>query len=185
MVRQPNLFFAVAGYDLCTGWGTPAGTNLINALAAPPAVPSLVVVSNFVFGGNGNGIIDYNECNYLNLTLANEGKADATAISATLSTTTPGVAIAQATSPYPDIPTNASATDLVPFKISTSPYFACGTPIDFSLLLQSAQAVTVYRFSLPSGVPGNPLRFDNNSPVVIPSPASLARPLPSRTSLTP
>jgi hypothetical protein len=25
-------FFAVAGYDLCTGWGTPAGTNLINAL---------------------------------------------------------------------------------------------------------------------------------------------------------
>ena len=28
-------FPAVAGYDLCTGWGTPAGSNLINALAAP------------------------------------------------------------------------------------------------------------------------------------------------------
>jgi subtilase family serine protease len=25
-------FFAVPGYDLCTGWGTPKGTNLINAL---------------------------------------------------------------------------------------------------------------------------------------------------------
>jgi subtilase family serine protease len=31
----PGLFYAVPGYDLCTGWGTPNGTNLINALAAP------------------------------------------------------------------------------------------------------------------------------------------------------
>jgi hypothetical protein len=28
-----NKFFAVAGYDLCTGWGTPSGSNLINDLA--------------------------------------------------------------------------------------------------------------------------------------------------------
>ena len=31
---SPALFFAVPGYDLCTGLGTPNGTNLINALAA-------------------------------------------------------------------------------------------------------------------------------------------------------
>jgi subtilase family serine protease len=30
-----NKFFAVKGYDLCTGWGTPNGSNLINALAPP------------------------------------------------------------------------------------------------------------------------------------------------------
>jgi hypothetical protein len=30
---SPTDFFAVPGYDLCTGWGTPNGTNLINALA--------------------------------------------------------------------------------------------------------------------------------------------------------
>lgn len=29
---QTNLFFAVPGYDLCTGWGTPNGSNLINVL---------------------------------------------------------------------------------------------------------------------------------------------------------
>ena len=28
-------FFAVPGYDLCTGWGTPVGQNLITALASP------------------------------------------------------------------------------------------------------------------------------------------------------
>ena len=30
---SPNLFYAAAGYDLCTGLGTPAGQSLINALA--------------------------------------------------------------------------------------------------------------------------------------------------------
>jgi len=30
-----NAFFAVAGYDLCTGWGSPNGSNMINALAIP------------------------------------------------------------------------------------------------------------------------------------------------------
>jgi len=29
-------FYAVPGYDLCTGWGTPASTNLISALLAAP-----------------------------------------------------------------------------------------------------------------------------------------------------
>lgn len=35
-------FPAVAGYDLCTGWGTPTGTNLINALA-PALVPPATI----------------------------------------------------------------------------------------------------------------------------------------------
>ena len=29
---SPDKFYAVTGYDLCTGWGTPAGQGLINAL---------------------------------------------------------------------------------------------------------------------------------------------------------
>jgi hypothetical protein len=31
--RSPSAFYAVPGYDLCTGWGTPAGAALINTLA--------------------------------------------------------------------------------------------------------------------------------------------------------
>ncbi|MDE3066802.1 MAG: hypothetical protein KGJ60_04535 [Verrucomicrobiota bacterium] len=38
---SPNLFYAVSGYDLCTGLGTPNGTNLINALTA--VAPSNVI----------------------------------------------------------------------------------------------------------------------------------------------
>jgi subtilase family serine protease len=33
---SPDQFFAVPGFDLCTGWGTPTGSNLINALTATP-----------------------------------------------------------------------------------------------------------------------------------------------------
>ena len=34
--NTPGLYTAVPGYDLCTGWGSPNGTNLINALAPRP-----------------------------------------------------------------------------------------------------------------------------------------------------
>jgi len=68
---SPTLFYAVAGYDLCTGLGTPNGTNLINALtvigttnnpppttithisAPPPTYGSTLAVLN---GGNPNGM---------------------------------------------------------------------------------------------------------------------------------
>jgi uncharacterized repeat protein (TIGR01451 family) len=62
---SPNLFSAAPGYDLCTGLGTPNGTNLINALTAvgisntithlsppPPPYGTNLAVLN---GGNPNG----------------------------------------------------------------------------------------------------------------------------------
>jgi len=39
---SPTLFAAVPGYDLCTGWGTPNGTNLIKALINPAAAGLMV-----------------------------------------------------------------------------------------------------------------------------------------------
>ena len=38
---SPGKFFAVKGYDLCTGWGTPSGQALINALAPPDSLAIL------------------------------------------------------------------------------------------------------------------------------------------------
>ena len=38
----PGLFNAVTGYDLCTGLGTPNGTNLINVLAPLPDTTPLI-----------------------------------------------------------------------------------------------------------------------------------------------
>ena len=44
---SPTLFSATAGYDLCTGWGSPNGTNLINLLA-----PALTLIAPKLNGGN-------------------------------------------------------------------------------------------------------------------------------------
>ena len=50
---SPTNFFAVAGYDLCTGWGSPAGGSLINALTADllQITPSAGFVSTGPVGG--------------------------------------------------------------------------------------------------------------------------------------
>lgn len=45
-----NNYFAVPGYDLCTGWGTPAGQNMIIALATPD---NLGVLPGTGFTANG------------------------------------------------------------------------------------------------------------------------------------
>ena len=47
----PNMFLAAPGYDLCTGWGTPNGTNLINALV--PAADTLQVSPGLGFVASG------------------------------------------------------------------------------------------------------------------------------------
>ena len=60
---SPNAFFAVSNYDLCTGLGTPNGTNLINDLLIAPIVPVHISpppppygpTMGAVSGGNPNG----------------------------------------------------------------------------------------------------------------------------------
>ena len=62
---SPANYLAVTGYDLCTGWGTPTGTNLLNALVAL-ADASLIQNGGFETGDlngwtlAGNGTIGTN-----------------------------------------------------------------------------------------------------------------------------
>ena len=51
--QSANLFLARPGFDLCTGWGTPNGAGLINALAPEPlqVTPAAGFVSSGSFGG--------------------------------------------------------------------------------------------------------------------------------------
>jgi hypothetical protein len=51
---SPSKYKATAGYDLCTGWGAPVGSNLIRALLAPPS-ESLVVTPPLGFTSTGAG----------------------------------------------------------------------------------------------------------------------------------
>ena len=148
---SPTNFYAVGGYDLCTGWGTPAGTNAINALLAPIVNPLLTVTGTTVSGGNGNGVIDPDECDFLYLSIQNYGADTAAVVNATLSTTTPGVTILQPHSPYPDLLPGITASNAIPFQISTSPFFVCGAPITLTLSIKFADGSSTLNYVIPSG----------------------------------
>lgn len=69
---SPASFFAGAGYDLCTGLGTPAGQNLINALAGPPDALGITPAADIAASGPIGG--PFNATNW-NFSLTNLGTA--------------------------------------------------------------------------------------------------------------
>lgn len=111
--------------------------------------PSLSISSVSVIGGNGNGIIDLNECNDLVVALNNTGGTTATNVSVSLSTSTPGVVLIQPTALFPDIPLGGPRTNLTNFKISTSPCYTCGTPIIINATLNYVGGSDSGSFSPP------------------------------------
>jgi hypothetical protein len=52
---SPSRFFACPGYDLCTGWGTPAGQSLIDALAGPADALQIIPATGFTAVGPVGG----------------------------------------------------------------------------------------------------------------------------------
>ena len=100
--------------------------------------------------GNHNGVINSNECVNLNVALKNNGCATERQISATLTTTTPGVTVTQGSSGYPNLAIDASGVNSTPFQIQTSSSLVCGANITFNLNLTYASGNKVVSFSVPT-----------------------------------
>ena len=100
----------------------------------------------------GNGIIERDECNDLNVTIKNDGCLIGSNVSAVLSSSTPGITITQPNSPYPNTPENGASTNVVPFSFSTSPAFVCGTTITFTLTVNFTGGTSMFSFTLPTCV---------------------------------
>ena len=136
---SPNQFYATTGYDLCTGWGSPNGTNLINAFVSvvplhvsaplPPYGSTLSALN----GGNPNGfwnlfVVDDQILNAgviangwkMTLTLANPVGPSAdlgVAMSASAATVLPGSNLTYTvtvTNFGPSISTNVQVQDSLP-----------------------------------------------------------------------
>ncbi len=100
---SPSKFHAVAGYDLCTGWGTPIGSNLIAALLTPPDALVITPQLGFTAIGPVGGPFDVTSESYwltnagnapLNWTLANTSLwLSVSQAGGTLSPGGPGVAV--------------------------------------------------------------------------------------------
>jgi uncharacterized repeat protein (TIGR03803 family) len=57
-------FFATPGYDLCTGWGTPAGSNLISVLVSPPDALLVTPAAGVTAVGGAGGPFSVTTQNY-------------------------------------------------------------------------------------------------------------------------
>jgi uncharacterized repeat protein (TIGR01451 family) len=148
---SPNKYPAVAGYDLCTGWGTPNGTNLINALA-PLAIAPLITGAGTTLVAEGclpaNGAIDSGETVTVNFALTNIGLANTTNLVVTLLATN-GVGLPSGPQNYGALITNGPAAGR-PFSFTA--LSACGGTITPTFQLQDGAAnLGTVTFSLPVG----------------------------------
>ena len=141
-------------------------TQDFNLVAGGP--PILVFESRAIDDspGNNNGVIDFNECVNINVTLRNTGLSGATGISGTLSTATAGVTVGTPTSAYADIAPAATGANTTPFQITTSPTFVIGTPIAFTLNVTTTQGPFTINFSVPTGTLGTPVDIIYSGPPV-------------------
>jgi len=105
---SPTKYAAAPGYDLCTGWGTPNGTNLINLLVPPPA--PLLVSNSFVLMAEGcvNGAVDPAETVTVSLGLVNVGQLNTVNLVATLLATN-GILFPSGPQSYGAVLTNGAA----------------------------------------------------------------------------
>ncbi|MDZ7361708.1 MAG: proprotein convertase P-domain-containing protein [candidate division KSB1 bacterium] len=180
MAADNNFFYSTWGDNRDQSIAVPTRKNANVRFAKFPLGgpgPILDFVSSTLSGGNGNGVIDFNECNRIFVTVKNNGSATATGVTATLSTSTPEVTVLQATQSYPNLAPGASGTNTTAFTIFTSPSFVCGTPVQFTLTLNYAGGPDVANFTLQSGSPGTAISFDNNTSTPIPDVATTNIPI--------
>ena len=141
-LTRTALDIEAAGVDRDSGAGIVDAFAALQFIDADPA-PFLEVgtVMMTAVGGDGDNFVEPGEGGMLTVALANVGGATALGVSATLTTSTPGVTITSATSNYPDIGSNGqSANNVTPFAFTLANTAPCGVAIDFTLTVNVANS---------------------------------------------
>ncbi|MEO8432625.1 MAG: FG-GAP-like repeat-containing protein [Acidobacteriota bacterium] len=156
-MTSTSIDIEAPGTDRDTGVGILDAFAAANAISPTPSAALLLGTLSFPeASGNANGSVEPGECGNLTIQLVNgNATVGATAVSATLTTSTPGVTIIPGTSAYPDIAANGSANNTAAFQISVANTVACPTIADFTLTItfSGAASPTVLYFSIRIGTP--------------------------------
>lgn len=96
---------------------------------------SLAATDVPLVSAGGNNAADPGETVTFDVEFTNEGTLGATAISATLTSSTPGVVVNQGASAYPDLTPGASSVGSSTYSITLPPGLTCGDPVQLSLLV--------------------------------------------------
>jgi hypothetical protein len=150
------------GNDRDSGAGIVMAFEAVSSLGvtgtANPIIGSVTAAEN---PGNGNGVIEAGEGGVVTVQLKNAGQVNATGITATLTTSTPGVTVTlPGTTTYPDLAANGGAgTNATPFTFTVASNAACALDINFTLILDyTGGPQKVSTFSVQTGM----VTFTNN-----------------------
>jgi len=158
-----------AGVDKDTGAGIVMAQPFLAACGAvPQAFLSAGTAVPTQASGDGDAYIEINETWNLTVPLTNVGGVNATAISATLTSSTPGITIVSGNSAYPDLAPAASGNNTTPYKFFVGAAATCGAQINFTLTVTytGGPSPQSFNFSLPTGSPGTPVTFSYTGPPV-------------------
>jgi agmatine deiminase len=129
-------------------------------ISPPPAGVAIAstgqsVVDN-VGNNNNNARLDPGETFVrVVLPINNGGQTTATGVTGTLTSSTPGITINTGALSYGSLAFGQTGASDIPFRVSVSPTYVCGTPAQFTLTVTSDQGSSDnFNFSLPVGVPG-------------------------------
>lgn len=163
------LDIEAAGVDRDSGAGIVMAYETLLALGAPPqafltagtAVPAQI-------GGDGDAYVENGEDWSLTVPLTNSGGVAATAISATLTSSTPGVVILSGTSTYANLAASATGSNVTPFAFGVGQTVPCGTTLQFTLTVAYTGGTSpqTFNFTLKSGSPGTPVTFSYSGAAV-------------------
>ncbi|MGC4103417.1 S8 family serine peptidase [Ferruginibacter sp.] len=131
------LDIETAGYDNLSGSGIVQAFQAMQ-LVAPTPIANIhfgtITVSEGTTGTNGNGYIEPKENGKIVVQLTNPSSVSATAINATLTTSTSGVTVIQNASSYGTIASAANGSNsATPFTFVVNNSVSCGTVIRFQL----------------------------------------------------
>ena len=120
-----NEFPAVSGYDLCTGWGTPTGDNLIDTLAGVRDALAVVPGKGFVAFGPAGGAFTANTLTF-SLTNSSPSSLNWSLIntSSWLTASLSGGLLASHTATHVTVSLNAAAYSLSPGTYTTGVLFS-------------------------------------------------------------
>jgi hypothetical protein len=156
LLTTSAIDIGAAGDDSDSGAGIVMADALMRAAGVPgTALLEMTTVEAVDNPGNGNGAPEAGEGVRLVIPLANYGGAPAIAVSATLTSSTPGITITQpATRTYPDLAISASGS-ATPYLFTAASDFPCPQPASFTLTVTSAGGLgpRVFSFQVPIGPP--------------------------------
>jgi hypothetical protein len=172
-LTRTALDIEAAGVDVDSGAGIVDAFAALQFIGAAPApFLELGTVAATAVGGDGDSFIEPGEGATMTVALTNVGGATALGVSATLTTSTPGVTINSATSNYPNIGSNGqSANNVTPFAFTLAGMAPCGLLIDFTLTVNVANGdgPQVFAFRVQTGEPSVTVISYTGPPVLIPA----------------